>query len=234
MAIFKMGAIVTEIVGSIGGTNFRRGVNNGIISNKSFGGTKNKLLLNKQLGAIATIFKAWRGLDPELQDAWNAEALNFLFPDKFGVQKNLTGRQLYSKMNVQLLVTGDSIVDPTGMSSDVAVLTMAPGLISPQYGSAEFGFYSVSFPTKFLLSIEIANGPLNSPTFTRRATILEDNASGTFWSREFGNEFFAAFPYYTYGYEARFYIEAINEWGFKSPPYIINPVTLPYIEPPEE
>tara|TARA_R110000868_G_scaffold8547_2_gene44155 strand:+ start:1871 stop:2575 length:705 start_codon:yes stop_codon:yes gene_type:complete len=234
MAIFKMGAIVTEIVGSIGGTNFRRGVNNGIISNKSYGGTKNKLLQNPQLGAIASIFKQWRALDPELQGYWNAEALNFLFPDKFGVQKNLTGRQLFSKMNVQLLVVNESIADPTGMSSDVATFDPGPGLVVPQYNGASFRVDDISIPSRFLISCEIAHGPLNAPTFTRRATIKEVYVGGTYWEEEFGNEFFATFPYYTYGYEARFYIEAINEWGFKSVPNFISPVTLPYIIPPEE
>ena len=233
MAIFKLGAIVTEIVGSIGGTNFRRGVNNGIISNKSFGGTKNKLLLNKQLGAIATIFKQWRGLDPELQDAWNAEALNFLFPDKFGVQKNLTGRQLFSKMNVQLLITGESIADPTGMDSTIPTVTVGSGNISVQYNDVFFNLPYIEDDVKILVSCEIANGPLNAPTFTRRATILELLVTPADEFIGFTNEFFAAFPYYTYGYEARFYLETINEWGFKGVPQVMNVTTAQYNPPVE-
>ena len=233
MAIFKMGAIVTEIVGSIGGTNFRRGVNNGIISNKSFGGSRNKLLLNKQLGNIGNIFRQWRALDPEIQGYWDAEALNFLFPDKFGVQKNLTGRQFYSKMNIQLLPVGESIYDPTGITSDIGIVTVGSGNIEPQFGSASFNLVDVTAPVKILVSAEVAINYLNAPTFTRRITLYEENVTESSTFIEWGNQFFAAFPYFTYNYVGRFYVETINEWGFKGPPQVVNTITNQYI-PPEE
>ena len=225
MAIFKLGAFVTAIVGSVGGTNFKRGTNNAIVTNKSFGGSRNTLLQNRQLNAIASIFRKWKFLSPALQDTWIAEALNFQFPDKFGVQKNLTGRQLFSKLNIQLLPIGLYNDDATGMTSVVGVLGISNCLIDPSETTASFDFFLASGTVEYMVSAEIAIGILRSPSFTKREVIYYDEAMGTGTS-EFGVQFFAKFPQFDETYVARIYVETINNYGFKGAPIFINASTI--------
>ena len=225
MAIFKLGAIVTGIVGSIGGTNFKRGANNLIMTNKSFGGSRNKLLQNKQLNPIANLFKSWGFLSSVLQQTWIDEALNFQFPDKFGVQKNLTGRQLYTKLNIQLLPVGLYNDDASGMTSVVGELGLSNALIDPAIQTASFDYFLASGSVSYMVSAEITNNFLRAPSFTRREVIYFDDATGT-GTADFGAQFFAKFPQFDITYVARFYVDTINGFGFKGAPLFINAVTV--------
>lgn len=225
MAIFKLGAFVTAIVGSVGGTNFRRGANNAIVTNKSFGGSRSKLLQNKQLNNIGNIFKQFKNLDPELQTLWADEALNFTFPDKFGVQKNLTARQLYTKMNIQLLPVQESISDPSGMTSVVASITIQDAEVDIENQTFYFEVLNSSGTINIMISTETAIGVLNAPTFTRRETIATRTFTGNNFV-DFGSEFFAKFPQFNYDYNARVYVDVINEFGFKGTTLFLNAVTL--------
>ena len=225
MAIFKLGAIVTGIVGSIGGTTFKRGANNLIVTNKSFGGSRNKLLQNRQLNPIANLFKSWGFLSGVLQQTWIDEALNFQFPDKFGVQKFLTGRQLYTKMNIQLLPVGLYIDDATGMTSVVGELGISNCLIDPSETTANFDFFLAAGTVSYMVSAEITNNFLRAPSFTRREVIYYDDATGT-GSVEFGVQFFAKFPQFDESYVARIYVDTINGYGFKGAPIFINASTV--------
>jgi len=225
MAIFKLGAIVTGIVGSIGGTNFKRGANNLIVTNKSFGGSRNKLLQNRQLNPIAKLFKSWGYLSEVLQQTWIDEALNFQFPDKFGVQKNLTGRQLYTKMNIQLLPVGLYIDDASGMTSVVGVLGISNALIYPGTQEASFDYFLASGSVAIMVSAEITNNFLRAPSFTRREIIYTEDAMGT-GTVDFGAQFFAKFPQFDSTYVARIYVDTINGYGFKGAPIFINASTV--------
>jgi hypothetical protein len=225
MAIFKLGAIVTGIVGSIGGTTFKRGANNLIVTNKSFGGSRNKLLQNRQLNPIANLFKSWGFLSGVLQQTWIDEALNFQFPDKFGVQKFLTGRQLYTKMNIQLLPVGLYIDDASGMTSVVGELSISNALIYPGTQEASFDFFLAAGTVSYMVSAEITNNFLRAPSFTRREVIYYDDATGT-GTTDFGAQFFAKFPQFDSTYVARIYVDTINDYGFKGAPIFINASTV--------
>lgn len=110
MANIKLGAIITDIAGSVGGSTFRRTQSGIILYNKQGTQIKSafspKAVKNK-LGAIIT---NWGVLDQVDKDFYNAAAPKYFFPDKFGNLKNLSGRQLYIKLNTQLIPTG-TLVD---------------------------------------------------------------------------------------------------------------------------
>ena len=59
MATFKLGAIITDIAGSIGGTTLKRNGSYKVIMNKSSGSAYSPLLQNRALSYLGSIFKAW-------------------------------------------------------------------------------------------------------------------------------------------------------------------------------
>jgi hypothetical protein len=225
MAIFKLGAVVTAIVGSIGGTTFKRGKNNLIVMNKSFGGSKNKLLQNAQLNPIARIFKLWTGLDSAIKTDWNNAAAIFLFPDKFGVEKHLSGRELFIKLNIQLLPVGIYIEDPVGITSDIGDVTFSNVLVDVSNQTLTFDTFTTGMFTLFTVQAEINLGPLASPVFSRREIIYNSQASGS-TPEEIGAQFFGKFPYYDNNYNARLYFTLYNVFGFKSVPTYINALNV--------
>jgi len=225
MAVFKLGAFITDIVGSIGGTTFKRGPGSQIIMNKNFGASYNKLIQNKQLNPIATIWKNWNLLSSSLRSLWDDEALNFEFPDKFGTMKNLTGRQLFSKLNIQLLPVGLYNDDPTGITSVINLGTISNFFIDPINSTARFDLDNLGSPINYTVQCEVTLGFLRSPTFTRRKVIYYDSANlaGTI---DLDFQFFENFPYYSTLYNARLYVTFFNDWGFKSAPIYLNGVNI--------
>lgn len=113
MANIKLGAIITDIAGSIGGTTFRRTPNGIIVYNKQGTQIKSAFSNNAVKNKLGAILGSWGTLEPGEQNFWNDKATLFEFPDKFGNLKFLTGRQLYSKLNTQYIPTKEEIsLDP--------------------------------------------------------------------------------------------------------------------------
>jgi len=139
MAKFVLGGIITNIAGSVGGTTLRRVPNGFSMYNKSKGTSIARLLNNTRVPQIARIFQKWSGLTDVERAGWNATALTVTFPDKFGVAKNLTGRQLFSKANIQLLPIGIEVTDSTGFTNDQPIWTLSSMIMN-----GDDGIYSVN------------------------------------------------------------------------------------------
>jgi len=214
MAIFKLGAFVTEIVGSVGGTNFKRGKNNFIVTNKSMGYSKSKLYQNPWLNQIGNIFKAWALLPQGKRNHYSDEALLYLFPDKFGVMRNLTGRQFYSKLAIQLLPVGATIPEPHQINNTLGTvsidnfdLTISPFLAELQLQYEGDGDW-------ILVQIEVAQKNLLAPIFSKRkitAFMFADGPVGF----DITAQILEQFPFINPNYRVRAFVTCMNTSGFK-------------------
>lgn len=106
MATFKLGAIITDMQGSISGTTIRRTPNGHIMYNKQGTQIKSAFAPASKKNKIANIFRGWGELSKEQQDKWKDNAKLYPVKDKYGETKILSGRQLYTKLNTQLLPIG--------------------------------------------------------------------------------------------------------------------------------
>lgn len=107
MANIKLGAIITDIAGSIGGTTFRRTPAGIIAYNKQGTQIKSAFAKNSVKNKLGAILGSWNFLETAVKDFWIDKATLYTFPDKFGTLKNLTGRQLYTKLNSQFIPTNE-------------------------------------------------------------------------------------------------------------------------------
>jgi hypothetical protein len=215
MAIFKLGSIITSIAGSIGGTTFRRGIQNPSMYNKSLGASRNTLLQNKQLNPIAIIWKQWSLLTTNQRTVWNQKALLFTFPDKFGVQRNITGRQLFNKLNVQLLPTNTSIIDATYLSDYHNAYNIDSCTIDPARQIANIEITTNDTAQKYLIQVESQQKQIFKPTFTRsKAFVIVGQPSQDLINM--GPQFFADNRPLSAAYTVIIYVTAINDSGFKS------------------
>lgn len=121
MATIKLGAIITSIAGSVGGSTFRRGSNFISIYNKQNRQSKSSSNVNSRIGQISHIVKLWSGLSQLDRESWESESRRFIFLDKFGNEKTLTGRQLFNKLNGQLLPAGGFNSNASRIDSTVSV-----------------------------------------------------------------------------------------------------------------
>jgi hypothetical protein len=121
MATIKLGAIVTDIAGSVGGSTFRRGSNFIALYNKQRRQIKSVASPFSRLGALSNVVKTWSYMEETDRESWRLVAGDYRFPDKFGDDKILTARQLFTKLNGQLLPTDTINLNATGISDTVTV-----------------------------------------------------------------------------------------------------------------
>lgn len=126
MAVIKLGSIVTDIAGSIGGTTFRRTSTGHAVYNKQGRQVKSAFAPASRKNELGNIFADWYNLSEGERAQWEKNASVYPLKDKFGNTKYLTGRQLYTKLNAQLL--------PANAKSDVnsfdTFVELAPVIIS--------------------------------------------------------------------------------------------------------
>lgn len=214
MATIKLGSLITSIAGSIGGTTFRRFSGGVIMSNKVFGASKNRLLKNPALIQLKSVFDKWKLLSLQEKNNWSQIALNYTFPDKFGVYRNITGRQLFTK-----LVNSCFNVDlPIPLALDVNNVVPIFNLVDfdIQEGLTAWLKFDVFNTTTILqIQIELIDNLSIKETFTRRKIISTGlvNSVGEF---DFGTQFWALYPLLTTGQLVRVYFATVNNSGFKS------------------
>lgn len=216
MATFKLGAFVTDISGSIGGTTFKRGTGNRIILNKTRGASRNKLLSNPALQKNTALFRKWALTSAQEKSEWATLALNFLFPDKYGVPKHLTGRQLFNKLSIQLSVAGLTIENPSEISNNIPELFLSNFNISATDYTTELLAFVNPSQGIYLVQLEVSLEILKAPTFTRRQIIFFAfaNAGANLNIRQ---ALLTRYPYINAQYAVRAYVTMMNESGFRGP-----------------
>jgi hypothetical protein len=224
MATIKLGAWITNIAGSIGGTTFRRNQNKIVVSNKTRGASRNRLLNNFALNALRTIIQAWSLLPQATRDAWATQAAIFQFPDKFGDLKNLNSRELYIKLTGHLLVVRETTPNPNTLSSVVFTSPILDFVIDLP-ATAEMNFTIPTPGMWALIQIEFLSTDAVSPTFTRRKIIaFSDNPPNQ--TIDFGDELFEFFPFLQVGDRIRAYVTFMNTDGFRGVPQTVTTTVI--------
>jgi len=169
MAKFILGAIITNIAGSVGGTTLKRAKNGFIMMNKTKGASKNRLLGNPRVTQLASVFSKWSYLSQINKDSWNALAQELWFPDKFGNLKNLSGRELFIKFSGQLIVAGQ--YNPGAYDQDGHISEQDLSGIEIFMSTSHFWIYvaSITNANYLLVQAEVfTSTPTSAPIFNRR------------------------------------------------------------------
>jgi len=105
MATIKLGAIITDVRGAIGGTIFSRNANASYAKNFTKPTNPNTQRQQAVRGLFAQVAQAWRDLTDEQRESWvvSAALSEFSYTNKVGEQSFYTGSQLFMKLNNQLL-----------------------------------------------------------------------------------------------------------------------------------
>lgn len=216
MATFKLGAIITDIAGSIGGTTLKRNGSYKVIMNKSSGTSYSRSYNNPSLRYLSYIFKSWSHLSDADKAAWKEQALLYTFPDKFGTLRNLSGRQLFVKLNAQRWLDAPSFVDVSTVSSVTKDFILESVIHEPLvpyfsiYVTGNFTGYQ-----KYYVYLEISLQPLRAPSFISRKVIgVYDFIAGA--GDNILPDILKVYPFFDKNYNARVYICAVNNSGWKS------------------
>ena len=106
MAKALMGAIVVKLAGKLNGHCFRVYGNTQVLQQKGLPPRKLNITVNGAMPVIRDIFAKWISTSSEVRNQWKALALLYPFSDRWGNPKYLSGRQFYTKMNINAVLAG--------------------------------------------------------------------------------------------------------------------------------
>lgn len=215
MAQIQLGTIVTDIKGSIAGTTFRRSQHAITMFNKIGRNNKNASKPNSRAGSFSKISYRYNQLT-ETQRAWWADnATRFKFLNKFGSPVYLTARQLFIKLNMQILVVGESVPNTGTMISDVQSTSITA--VSIDVGTQEV-FIEISdrVESSYLcFYAQVTTAGRTTPNQNKKQVFFSVyRSSDTTFA--VGPEFFALLPFVTEGQKIQVTAYTINYFGFVS------------------
>ncbi len=215
MAILKMGALVTEIVGSLGGNAFKRQRGTQVMFKKSNGASRSKVLNNKTLSQKSEIFKSWGLLAAETKASWNNEATKYQFPNKFGDMVNLTGVQLQRKLQIQRRIVDTAIINPSGLNSNLKDFFIMDALVNWDTSTFNIMINTTDYDIMMAVMVEFSNTSLKAPSFVRRG-VLQVATMNTEENINIYYNLITKYPFLNGAYNMRVYLYEITDYGFVS------------------
>ncbi len=107
-ALIKMAHIVAEARGSIGGTVFSKNTYGAYLRAKVTPVNPSTVAQQISRNFMTTVAQTWRGITQLQRDLWNSSAVNFSRTNIFGDSVQLTGFNLFMRLNKNLLEIGGS------------------------------------------------------------------------------------------------------------------------------
>lgn len=215
MAKILMSGLVTAIAGSVGGTTFRRSPFGVVVSNKSMGYSRNKLLMNTSLLKLAQVRSDWNRLSHIEKSNWNNVALANEFPDRFGNPIKLTGRMLFTKCWGSLILSGTSIP----LASSFNRLTYKYELIvSDAYLASNVLEVKINNPLGnqwYYFALDYIGQSNPQPVFNRRKSFAITYITTSTLFSAF-NELLEQYPFAKVGDKCRLYVQVASSSGVKS------------------
>ena len=180
MAVIKMGALVTEIAGSIGGTTFRRFRGSFVMYNKSVGGSMNKLLTNQRLQYLAWLSKQYNLLSTSDRETWATETVKYTFPDKFGNSRILSPKDFFVKMNGNLSVIPEYYPSADDFRSQLCDYSVVSFICSLDKEEAIITIIIDNIENYFLFQCDVKQRRPYSFVFNRRKITAINRDDGNF------------------------------------------------------
>jgi hypothetical protein len=113
MARVKLGAIVSDLRGKLGGQNFQKNRYGHTLRTIPRFANKQSQTQQQNRGSFQFIVRSWGELTQGQRDAWNNAVGNFLFTTVFGDQVAPSGQLLFTRLNIiRRLIDEALLVNP--------------------------------------------------------------------------------------------------------------------------
>jgi hypothetical protein len=214
MAVFQLGAGITGLVGSSGGTTFKRNKSANVWMNKSRGASRSRLLQNTRLSRNSQIFKSWNFLGESEQGAWNANAAATKVKDKFGQDVNISGVSFQRRCQLAIAPVSSATIDPTNFVTDLE------GLFIDTADMNWGGNFNVSIDNSganssfYVLMCEFTLKTLPAPQFIRRGVFFGASVPSGSETYDVYTYLINKYPFLNGNYNIRLYGYEINPTGW--------------------
>lgn len=120
-ALVKYGEYISAMSGSINGTTHSHNRGGAYMRNRSIPTNPSSSFQVAVRNRLTTFSQGWRVLTQAQRTAWNNAVQNFATTNVLGDLRNPTGKNLYTRLNINLAIVGSADIDtppvPSGVSS---------------------------------------------------------------------------------------------------------------------
>lgn len=167
-ATVKLGAIITDIAGSIGGTTFSRSNAGLTVRNKWLPSRSRTSKQSNSSNLQRQLAKIWNELTGEQKAAWDTLAGSYTFHNKVGDEVPATGNIVFMNLNRYLLLTGNSPQSiPNAYSQpdiyiiDEVILNATGNIFTVELQSDVTGMYILFFSSSCVPASRKSNSRIN-------------------------------------------------------------------------
>jgi hypothetical protein len=227
MAVFQLGAGITGLVGSSGGTTFKRNKGTNVWMNKSRGPSRSRNLQNKRLINNAVIFRSWSLLSDAAKDGWNANAAAYKVKDKFGNDVNISGVAFQRKCNLSAALLNLSNIEWYNFTTNLNGIVITACTINWAGENFNINLESTdgSSTSYACIMLEFTLNVLNAPQFIRRGVFQVVEIPGS-TSANLYTTMMAQFPFLNTNYSLRVYAFEVNDSGWTGVQTFSNVTTI--------
>lgn len=179
MAKILTTAIVADIRNKLNGSVFSKNKGGAYIRTKVTPVNPQSVAQQNVRNHLSTNSQAWRGLTEAQRQGWNNAAPNFPYTDIFGNIKQLSGFQLYVKLNTNLAVIAAAAISDAPTPVAIPALT-ALSLAATPSPSLSLTFAPTPVPADFKMIVESTPNVTPGKEFVKnlyRVIAVEDAAA---------------------------------------------------------
>lgn len=119
--LIKFGSIVVDGRGKLGGQVYSKNRGGNYVRNNAVPTNPQTTFQQQQRAQLTQLSQGWSALTPEQIRDWNNATAEFQRSNAFGDQKRLSGKNLYTSLNRELLVSGQSIISDAPSPGEINV-----------------------------------------------------------------------------------------------------------------
>jgi len=161
MAKIMLGSLAGAISGALGNDVFSHNRHGAYVRRRVIPTAAFTVNTVKVRNILTICSRAWGGLDPEEQQAWNTWAQTHPITDRLGQKQVLFGAGAYTEINSRLLLAGDAAIDLPPTDAAPAPLTALSAVLDASDGTAVLTTAPTPIGANFRLWINAAL--VNSP-----------------------------------------------------------------------
>jgi hypothetical protein len=216
MAKALMGAIVVKLAGKLNGHCFRVLGNTQVLQAKPLPSRKLNITVNGAMPIIRDLFAKWITLDSATRNLWKSIALTYPFSDRWGNPKYLTGRQFFTKVNINAVLAQFSEVDPTTFNAYIPGLEFDSVSIETTSHRLELKNEHLAPGTTLQICIKKLNNEAINPDPSKIKTICYIKAADYTPADLYHSVVTSGFTFVT-GQWYAVSVSAVSPFGMKSP-----------------
>jgi hypothetical protein len=171
MARIKYSALVSDMRNKLNGSVLSKNRAGSYIRNKVTPvnpQTAFQQTIRQRLGSFST---GWRGLTQDQRQAWLSSTKSFPYTDIFGDKKELDGKSLYVKLNMNLANAGQTAITDAPQPASIPVISLAVTTFEAEPSGVDLSlilaFTPASIPAGHSLMVYATDGVPEGITFIK-------------------------------------------------------------------